>query len=261
MKIMTEHIPEQVIPAHDIVTELYKFDELPSGTQDRLVRECGDRHYNDWDYEYRDTLKELEKLFGVKCKDWSVDGWSHDYTLYAEYDDYAHFLLADAAEEDTDEYEGFGYLALRGNRAMGKCWTEWGDKVSKGKYICACWCKGKMHPHSVGGDYTKGYHSKVLFVPLHDGSCPLTGFCADNDALDPLWDMVEGKHVKDGMTIADMIDQCFEAFFAAWQKDIEWGFTEECFRENADEWYDEDGDPVTVPEGATLTDPPEEIVA
>lgn len=260
MKIMTEHIPERVIPAHDIVTELFKFDELDEDIRERLVSHCAEIHANDWEYEYRDTLKKLEELFGVKCADWSVDGWSHDYTLYAEYDTYLHFRLEDAANSGDEDY---GYLALRGNRAMGKCWTEWGDKVSKGKYICACWCKGKMNPHSVGGDYTKGYHSKALFDGLHDGSCPLTGFCADNDALDPLWDMMEGKHIKDGMTIAEMIDACFESFFTAWEKDIHYCQSEEYFRENEmAEWYDEDGNEVDVPKDAVLTDPTgEEAIA
>ena len=258
MKIMTEHIPEQVIPAHDCVTEIYKFDELDEDIRERLVSRCAECHADDWEYEYRDTLKELEKLFGVKCEDWSVDGWSHTYILREASYDYR----LDYAENNADHDEDWGYLALKGNRAMGKCWTEWGDEVTKGKYICACWCKGKMHPNAVGGDRTKGYHSKALFVPLHDGSCPLTGFCADNDALDPLWDMMEGKHVKDGMTIAEMIDECFESFFTAWEKDIHYHQSEEYFRENEmAEWYDEDGNEVSVPNGAVLSDPTGKEVA
>lgn len=242
MKIMTEHIP-----AHNRVTELYKFDELDEDIQERLVSQCAKCHADDWDGEYRDTLKELEKLFGVKCIDWQVDGWSHGYTLYAEYDDYAHFLLSDAAEDDTDEYEEFGYLALRGNRAMGKCWTKWEREVVRGNY------------HHIG---KHSRYSRVVFGGLHDGSYPLTGFCADNDALDPLWDMMEGKHVKDGMTIAEMIDACFEAFFTAWENDIRYRTSEEYFREcEMAEWYDEDGNEVSVPKDAVLTDPTGEEVA
>lgn len=242
MKLMTEHIP-----AHDRVTELYTFDELDEDIQERLVSRCAERHANDWDCEYRDTLEELEKLFGVKCIDWQVDGWSHGYTLFAEYDDYAHFLLADAAEEDTDEYEEYGYLALRGNRAMGKCWTLWGKEVTSG------------HWHYVGKHHR---HSRVVFDGLHSGTCPLTGFCADNDALDHLWDMMEGKHIADGMTIAEMIDACFESFFTAWQNDIRYNTSEEYFREyEMAEWYDEDGNEVEVPKGATLTEPKDKAVA
>ena len=214
MKIMTEHIP-----AHDCVTELYTFDELDENIQERLVSRCAECHADDWADEYRDTLKELEKLFDVKCVDWSVDGWSHDYTLYAEYDTYLHFRLEDAAESnykdnnDSDYY----YLGLKGNRAMGKCWTLWEREVTRDNY------------HHVG---KHGRYSRVVFGDLHSGTCPLTGFCADNDALDPLWDMMEGKHIKDGMTIAEMIDACFRAFFTAWQKDIRYNTSEEYFREN-----------------------------
>jgi hypothetical protein len=249
MKIMTEHIPEQVIPAHDCVTEIYKFDELPSGTQDRLVRRCAEIHANDWEHEYRDTLKKLEELFGVKCKDWSVDGWSHDYYLYVDYSTYFHFSLEDAAEcnREEDNESEYWYLSLKGNRAMGKCWTKWEREVVRGNW------------HYVG---KHSRYSRVVFSGLHDGSCPLTGFCADNDALDPLWDMMEGKHIKDGMTIAEMIDACFESFFTSWEKDIRYHQSEEYFRENEmAEWYDADGNEVDVPEDAVLTDPPTEAVA
>lgn len=243
MKIMTEHIPEQVIPAHDCVTEIYKFDELGKDIQERLVSRCAECHADDWDGEYRDTLKELEKLFGVKCEGWSVDRWSHTYILREARYDY----LLDYAADNADHDEDWGYLALKGNRAMGKCWTEWEREVVRGNW------------HHVG---KHSRYSKVVFGGLHDGTCPLTGFCADNDALDPLWDMMEGKHVNDGMTIAEMINACFESFFTAWEKDIHYRQSEEYFRENEmAEWYDEDGNPVDVPEDAVLADPPEEAVA
>lgn len=265
MKLMIEHIPERVIPAHDEVTKLYKFDELDEEVSDRLLSECARVHADDWEDEWRKTLKALEELFGVKCKDWNVDDVSHDYTLYAYCSTYTHIRLdeaADCADRDDPDYY---YLGLSGVRAMGKCWTLYGRETVKSKHICACWTKatgGEMHYGAVGGHHTKGYHSKVLFDGLHDGTCPLTGYCGDNDGLDPLWDMMEGKHAKDGTTIADMIDQCFEAFFTAWQKDIEWRMSEEYFRENEMvDWYDADGNEVDVPEGATLEDPKAEEVA
>lgn len=240
MKVMTEHIP-----AHDRVTEIYKFDELDEAVQERLVRRCAEWHANDWEGEYRDALRELQKLFDVRCEHWEVDGWSHDYTLYAHYSPYAKLYLSEAA--DSDEGYEYGYLALHGNRAMGKCWTEWERKVVKGNW------------HHVG---KHSRYSRVVFGGLHDGTCPLTGFWMDDDALDPLWDMMEGKHVADGMTIAKMIDACFESFFAAWESDIRYRTSEKYFRESEmAEWYDADGNEVDVPEDAVLTDPPTEAVA
>lgn len=248
MKLMTEHIP-----AHDRVTRLYKFDELDEDIKERLVSRCAEIHANDWDGEWRDTLAALEKLFDVKCKDWSVDGWSRRYTLYAYYSTYTHTRLEDADTDDPD----YGYLALTGNRAMGKCWTEWGNEVTKGKYY-----SGPFHGTPGKDCHYAHRYSKVLFDGLHSGTCPLTGVCYDNDALDPLWDMMEGKHIKDGWTIADMIDACFESFFTAWEKDIAYTQSEEYFRDNEmAEWYDEDGNEVEIPEGAVLTDAPEQEVA
>ena len=179
MKIMTEHIPEQIIPAHDCVTELYKFDELDEEIRERLLDECAETHASDWEDEWRDTLKAVEELFGVTCKDWSVYRWSHDYTLYAYYGDYSHTRLDEAAECDAEEY---GYLGLKGLRAMGKCWTRYGRKVVKGEYY-----SGPCHGTPGRDFHCADRHSKVLFVGLHDGSCPLTGYIGDNDALDPLW--------------------------------------------------------------------------
>ena len=245
MKIMTEHIPEQTIPAHDSVTKIYTFDELDDNIKDRKICEYGDFHSEAWDGDYRATLKALEELFGVTCQDWEVNPYRHNYTLYAFYGQYTRTHLDEAAEVDGEEY---GYLALRGLRAMGKCWTRWGREVTKGKYFK----KGRAPKHS-----------RVLFDGLHDGSCPLTGYCADNDALDPLWNMMEGKDAGSNTTIAEMIDACFDAFFTAWEKDIAYGYSEEGFRESPDfsEWYDEDGEPVEVPEGATLTDPDDAAAA
>lgn len=229
MKTMIEHIP-----AHDRVTKLYTFDELDVEVRNRLIRECGERNFDNWNYEYRDTLKKLEELFNVKCDDWSVDQWTYNYDLHIG-------VFNERLDEIDSEDSAFAYLLLKGNRAMGKCWTMWERDVVKGKYYSK--------------SYKKSRHSKVLFDGLHDGSCPLTGFCADNDALDPLWNMMEGKYVNNSTTIADMIDMCFDSFFRVWKYELEYVQTEEYFRENEmAEYYDEYGEMIDVPKDAIIKD-------
>jgi hypothetical protein len=229
MKTMIEHIP-----AHDRVTKLYTFDELDSNVQERLIEECSSRNWDNWSDEYRDTLKKLEELFNVKCDNWSVDQWTYNYDLHIG-------VLNERLDEIVSEDSAFAYLLLKGNRAMGKCWTMWERDVVKGKYYSKI--------------IQKSRHSKVLFVGLHDGSCPLTGFCADNNALDPLWDMMEGKYVNNSTTIADMIDMCFDAFFKSWRDEQEHVHSEEYFRENEmAEWYDENGNAIEIPESAIIKD-------
>jgi hypothetical protein len=229
MKTMIEHIP-----AHDRVTNLYTFDELDSNVQERLIEECGNRNWDIWSDEYRDTLNKLEELFNVKCVNWSVDQWSYNYDLHIR--GFNNRLNEIVSEDST-----FAYLLLKGNRAMGKCWTMWERDVVKGKYYSK--------------SYKKSRHSKVLFVGLHDGSCPLTGFCADNNALDPLWDMMEGKYVNNSTTIADMIDMCFDAFFKSWRDEQEYVHSEKYFRENEmAERYDENGNAIEIPGSAIIKD-------
>jgi hypothetical protein len=240
MKTMIEHIP-----AHDRVTKLYTFDELDVDVRNRLIRECGERNSDNWDYEYRNTLKKLEELFNVKCDNWRVNQWNYTYDLHIGIYNRRLDDLADCCD-DSD----WGYFTLKGNRAMGKCWTMWERDVVKGKYY-----SGLMRG-TIGKDaYFVHRYSKVLFTGLHDGSCPLTGFGTDNDALDPLWDMMEGKYVNTSTTIADMIDKCFDAFFRAWKYELEYVQTEEYFRANEiAEWYDENGEVVEIPKGAIIKD-------
>lgn len=240
MKIMTEHIH-----AHDRVTKLYTFDELDRDVQNRLVRECGERNYDVLNDEYRNTLKKLEELFNVKCDNWRVDESTYSYDLHIGMYNRRLNDLVDC----YDDIE-WGYLTLKGNRAMGKCWSMWERDVVKGRYY-----SGKMRG-TIGKDaYFVHRYSKVLFIGLHDGSCPLTGVCMDNDALDPLWDMMEGKFVKANITIADMIDLCFDSFFRAWKNEIEYVQSEKYFRLNEmAEYYDEYGEMIDVPKEAIIRD-------
>jgi hypothetical protein len=241
MKPMIEHIP-----AHDRVTKLYTFDELDFEVRNRLIRECGERNYGNWDYEYRDTLKKLEELFEIICVDWQINDYRYNYSLRFKIEG-SYFTMQEVTEAFPYEFD---WLNLFGNRAMGKCWTMWQRDVVKGKYY-----SGKMRG-TIGKDANFVHrHSKVLFDGLHDGTCPLTGFCADNDALDPLWDMMEGKFVKTSITIADMIYMCFDAFFRAWKHELEYVQTEEYFRENEmAEYYDEYGEIIDVPKDAIIKD-------
>ena len=142
MKTMIEHIP-----AHDRVTKLYTFDELDVDVRQRLILECGERNWNIWDDEYRDTLKKLEELFTVKCDNWSVDQCTYNYDLHIGKYNRRLDDLADCYN-DSD----WGYFTLKGNRAMGKCWTMWERDVVKGKYYFKS-CK-------------KSRYSKVLFDGL-----------------------------------------------------------------------------------------------
>lgn len=239
MKIMKEHIP-----AHTRVTTLYTFDELPDEVRDKLRLANGVANCEVWEGEYRATLKALERLTGINCKDWSVSEDRYDYTLRLDGD-----TVENAIEEDIRrEYYDYAWMNLSGRRAMAKCWSEFGGTLMESKTYYS-------------EDYRNNHKTRKSRISHYlEGACPFTGYCADNDALTPLWDMMRGKFAADKYkTIADVLQDCFDNFFRCWRADLEYGYSEESTKESLDsEYFTVDGEPVAIPKGATLEDLPEE---
>ena len=61
-------------------------------------------------------------------------------------------------------------------------------------------------------------------------SCPFTGFCADCDILEPFHDIETWKFIP--LDIDNFFHECFDRFFSAWSKDMEYTYSRECFEEN-----------------------------
>ena len=72
-------------------------------------------------------------------------------------------------------------------------------------------------------------------------SCPFTGFCADCDILEPFRDIEIWKFIPS--SIYDFFRECFDRFFSAWSKDMEYSYSKENFEENyaREETYLENG--------------------
>ena len=66
-----------------IETKVYRYDELSSEAKENARNSLRDRlsgnRIDAEAYAYRNTLKRIEEIFGIKVRDWSVNGYSPTY--------------------------------------------------------------------------------------------------------------------------------------------------------------------------------------
>lgn len=193
---------------------IYNFNELTPEAQ-RRAWENSDNHlsmaYND---EYRETLTAFENAFDIKVYNWRVDDWSYSFD----------FVTAGRA---TGAPEGD---ALRLARYM---WNNYAGEITNGKYY------GKLIWNGDKCRHVKRY-SRTSFEM---DNCPLTGICYDYDILRPVLDCLHYKRFFE--TFDDLITDCLNSFFRAWQNEIDYCNSFEYFAETAEinEWeFTENGD-------------------
>ena len=231
--------------------EVYSFDELSYEAKERALakwRETEDHH---WGGEVRDTIAAFEKEFGVDIKSWQYSSYSHRFSL-------------DLSRIDDD------VLALKGNRARAWFWNNHAHVLlAPARHYWTHDRDGRLL-RAVAPD-SRVYQSKVFYDRVYDGTCPFTGVCFDNDALDPLayfcfgvvWDAEKKARVQstvrtvaadDRNTVESVLRDCVDSLFAAAQQDWEGQESEEYFRDfcEANEWeFTEDGDRWWRKEAAT----------
>ena len=63
-----------------IETKVYQYDELSSEAKANAINSLRNRlseyRIAAEAYDYRNTLKKIEEIFGIKVRDWSVNGYS-----------------------------------------------------------------------------------------------------------------------------------------------------------------------------------------
>lgn len=215
----------------EITVRLFDYDELSDEAKKKAHEDwLSQGHEHFWGGEVRDTLKKLEEEFGIEVTRWSYDSCSYDC--------------------GTIRFENWNddQLALAGERARAFLWNNFGHLLLTGRYY------SKFHG-------TKHAHSKFWFDRVYDGTCPLTGVCFDNDALDPLayfcfgvkWDEKAKKRVMvphderwrwRSTTVEEIIRDCVDSLFKSARQDCEYQDSEEYFAEmcEANGWtFEEDG--------------------
>ena len=181
-----------------IETKVYQYDELSSEAKVNAINSLRDRlSKNRIEFEaddYRFTLKKIEEIFGVKVRDWSVDGYSPTYFRF-------YFVNLD---EDIENEPKFLLRYL--NR----------DVLP---YIdCRKTYYAKNHYES-----HKKRKSRILSYPKYD-FC-ITGAWTDiavDDALNNIKESImQGKSARE--FVSDMLDN----FFNRWNKDCEYAYSDE----------------------------------
>jgi len=186
-----------------------KLHELTEEAQDKAHEEYLERFGWDipaWREENRESLEEFCKVFPVKAKNWSY-GYRTDITSVIEFSAY-----------DDDVWDLTG---LRLRTWLINNFEEW---LYKGKYIHIV---TNLKPYSY-----KSKHSKAIIEP---SCCPFTGYCMDENLLDPIRKFIKEP---DGRTLEDLLNECLWSWVNACQEDYEYEMTFEFFKEHAEanEW-------------------------
>ena len=175
---------------------LYEYDELSDKAKERARLDYAEHFDYGWDADVRKTIEAYEREFGVKVRTWRYGPYDHSFDM-----------RTDGIDDEV--------LALRGNRARAWFWnnhgavlleprkTWWYRDKATGKWREGLLC-GSGEPNPVR-------RSKVFFERVYDGTCPWTGMCFDNDALDPIayfcfgvrWDPGLQRRVPSARTLAE----------------------------------------------------------
>lgn len=185
-----------------IETKVYQYDELSSEAKENARNSLRDiLSENRIDAEaddYRNTLKKIEEIFGIKVRDWSVNGYSPTYFRF-------NFVNLD---EDMENEPKFLLRYL--NRDVLPCIDCRKTYYAKKFY--------KNH---------KKRKSRISYPNKYD-FC-ITGAWTDiavDDALNNIKESImQGKSARE--FVSDMLDN----FFKQWNRDYEYACSDESIEE------------------------------
>lgn len=184
----------------EITVKIYKFSELSEKSQ-RRAWETGPDFSDSYSSDYRATLAAFEKIFDISVYRWNVNDWNYNFA-------YVTAGTAGGAPEGD---------ALRLARFI---WNNYAEYILKGRYY-------STHVRYIDGKYHYKYRYSNVTKTMDN--CPLTGFCADMDILQPVIDCLHYKRFFSSYN--DLIDACLDSFFRAWRNEIEYCNSFEYFAE------------------------------
>jgi RecG-like helicase len=207
-----------------IEVKLYKFEELSEEAKEKAIEKwrSSETEYHHGE-EYRDTLKEFEKSFPVKVTDWEISPWSYSYVKF----DFT-------SDEDIGE--------LSGIRLMKYLWNNHRRDLYKGKWYQVHSREKISHPRIRSEKLKDGYHNSYRSAITLTNSCVLTGWCVDEDILEPIYKFLESP---DNRTFESLLEECLESWRIAWEKEMEYESSDEYISETiiANEYdFTEDGE-------------------
>ena len=179
-----------------VETQVFQFDELSDAAKEKARDwyRSGDSY--PWAEENRDSLEKFCEVFPVEARDWSYDAWSWSMDSRVTCDD--------------------GTAELSGPRLLAYLRNNYAEVFSQAKR------------YSKGAPFRPGAKVRKSRVMREETSCPFTGFCVDENLLDPLRAFLKKP---DGRNFADLLVDCLDSWAKACRDD--------CAYQDPDEGVDE----------------------
>lgn len=183
-----------------IETKVYHYDELSSEAKVNAINSLRDRlSENRIDaeaYDYRNALKKIEEIFGIKVRDWSVNGYSPTYFRF-------YFVNLD---EDIENEPKFLLRYL--NRDVLPCID----------------CRKTYYAKN----FRKKRKSRIISYPEYD-FC-ITGAWTDIAVDNALNNIKES--IMQGKSARDFVSDILDNFFKQWNKDCEYAYSDESIEDD-----------------------------
>ena len=175
---------------------IFLLGELPTAARETAYSEWLSTFEYSWSSDNRNTLDAFERIFNIKVTNWSYDACEYSYRFTSQY----------SAEEEE----------LSGIRLL--------------KYLVNNYWHTLFKPRTyyLKGNFKKQRKSRVLT----DSSCVLTGYCADEDILKPIYHFLNSPDTD--TTLYDLMDKCLDSFFKSCRDDMKYQCSEECFEESCE---------------------------
>lgn len=192
-----------------ITTTLYSFDELSERAKKKAIEDWREGETFDFVYDNAgETLKQFAAAFQIDIRSYSFD------------EHYRNSYSFDYSED---------ILALTGHRLATFLWNNHKDNIWKAKYyhtekfgltdkrIIHKRVKSKLITNECPnkGKWSNSYYSAIT---LERGQCPFTGWCYDEDVLDPINKFIDNP---DGRTFQDLLEECLVSLNKSVQGEIE----------------------------------------
>ncbi len=170
---------------------VYQFKELPEDVQEKIVSTWRDHDEYFWGDENENALDAFKKTFPV-----TIGQWEYGYRNYINH---------------TENVEP-EISALRGIRLYKYIVNNFGNDLHTNKVY-----------------YGKNHKKRVSRISYYD-DCPLTGYCIDEDILEPIKNFL--KNPDNQTSLNDILSDCLESWLIACKNDYESWLSEEVIIED-----------------------------
>lgn len=177
--------------------EVYPLAELTANAQQEAYYDWLNTYDYGWGSDNRETLDAFCKVFGVICTNWGYDAYTYNFSYLTNHPG----TIEELAGQRLATYITNNY------------WYA-------------------LYPAKTYWKNSKKRKSRIF----KDSSCPLTGYCFDDDILQPVYDFLrKPEETTDFMTL---INRCLDHFFAVCRDDMADRESKDNFNEESElnEW-------------------------